>query len=253
MAMPDYVLDPRMQQQLANDPGEPGARWAWTKQRQEVLKLVIEGKLSVPQIAEKIDRRYDTVWTWIRHPQFKAKLATLQERQLEELQRITIANKVKRVEAAQVRHDKMNAVIDARAADPTLQAVPGGATGLLVRQLRAIGHGRNQAVIEDYAVDTGLLKEMREIEKQVAVECGQWQERLEPITEGSKNEYHLTLEDRRSFIVQIFSELGCPISPESLAGLADLTRPALPPPRAGDGQGGNDPGPVASGNAPPPG
>ena len=46
--------------------------------------------------------------------------------------------------------------------------VPGGETGLVIRKLKANGY--------EYAVDTAVLAEIREQEKHVAVELGQWQE-----------------------------------------------------------------------------
>ena len=46
--------------------------------------------------------------------------------------------------------------------------VPGGQTGLVIRKLKATGY--------EYAVDTPLLAEIREHQKQVAIDLGQWQE-----------------------------------------------------------------------------
>jgi hypothetical protein len=68
-------------------------------------------------------------------------------------------------------------VIAARAADPALQDVPGGKTGLIVRDVRGIGKGANFQLVAVYAVDVGLLAEMRQIEKQAAQEVGQWVDR----------------------------------------------------------------------------
>lgn len=47
-------------------------------------------------------------------------------------------------------------------------AVPGGTSGLIVRKLKKDGF--------EYAVDTGLLGEVREYQRQTAIELGQWQE-----------------------------------------------------------------------------
>lgn len=52
------------------------------------------------------------------------------------------------------------------------QHVPGGQTGLIVRKIKQTG--------TEYAVDTGLLSEIREHAKQVAIELGQWQEGATP-------------------------------------------------------------------------
>lgn len=71
----------------------------------------------------------------------------------------------------------MKQVIDERAIDPEMMKAAGGSTGLLVRKLKQIGSGENAELVEEFEVDTGLLKEMREHEKQAAQELGQWVER----------------------------------------------------------------------------
>jgi hypothetical protein len=55
-----------------------------------------------------------------------------------------------------------------------MRSVPGGETGLLVRTGRFIVNGK---AVDVYAVDVGLLRELREHEKQAAIECGQWPQR----------------------------------------------------------------------------
>lgn len=79
-----------------------------------------------------------------------------------------------RLAAQQERHDRMRLVMDERAAD--MQTVPGGKSGLLVRQVKQIGNGDSAREVEEYKLDTGLLSEFREHEKQIAQELGQWQE-----------------------------------------------------------------------------
>jgi hypothetical protein len=54
---------------------------------------------------------------------------------------------------------------------------PGADTGLLVRTLKTVGSGFDAKVVAEYEVDTGLLKELREHEKQAAQELGQWSDK----------------------------------------------------------------------------
>ncbi len=100
-----------------------------------------------------------------------------------------------RIKAQVDRHRRLTQVVDERAADMALcetcrrpeadhpvqavrpdgtawecaefNRVPGGATGLIVRKLKKEG--------TEYELDTGLLSEFREHEKQIAIELGQWQ------------------------------------------------------------------------------
>lgn len=86
----------------------------------------------------------------------------------------TLAVREQRLAALQDRHDRMAIVMTERADD--MATVPGGKSGLLVRQIKQIGSGESAQIVEEYKLDTGLLSEFREHEKQVAMELGQWQE-----------------------------------------------------------------------------
>lgn len=102
-----------------------------------------------------------------------------------------LAIRENRIAHVQARHRLLNQVIEERGADMELcescrrpedehpwqdefrgcssfHAIPGGTTGLIVRKIKATG--------TEYAVDTGILSELREMEKHIAVELGQWQE-----------------------------------------------------------------------------
>ena len=48
-----------------------------------------------------------------------------------------------------------------------------------MRTLKQLGRGDEAETVEEFRVDTGLLKELRETEKQAAQELGQWAEKHE--------------------------------------------------------------------------
>ena len=52
--------------------------------------------------------------------------------------------------------------------------VAGGGSGLLVRQKKVIRSGDDITIEYQYVVDTGLIKELRELLKQAAQEVGDW-------------------------------------------------------------------------------
>jgi hypothetical protein len=114
---------------------------------------------------------------------------------LDEVSQHGVAVLQERVLALQNRWDRMKELIEARATAPEMQAVTGGTTGLLVHNVKSIGSGEYAERVDLYEVDAGLLREMRELEKQAAIEMGQWTEKKEhsgavqfnPITlEGDK-------------------------------------------------------------------
>lgn len=72
----------------------------------------------------------------------------------------------------------MQQVIAERAEAKEMQGVAGGETGLLAHNVKGLGKGDDFELVDEYAVDTGLLREIRETEKQAAIELGQWQEKI---------------------------------------------------------------------------
>jgi hypothetical protein len=98
-----------------------------------------------------------------------------------------IANKQNRLAAYQQRWNLLERVRQERGDDPTMAEVAGGRTGILVRDIKLVKHidetdpvaGQRtfQKEYETFAVDTPMLKEWREIEKQMAMETGQWEEK----------------------------------------------------------------------------
>lgn len=81
-----------------------------------------------------------------------------------------ILERSERIARLERRAVKLDEVIAARASDPSMLDVPGGHTGLLVRSYKAAG----PQLVEEFAVDTGLLKELRATEQQAATELGEW-------------------------------------------------------------------------------
>ncbi len=90
-----------------------------------------------------------------------------------------IAEQWERVRALEDRWRRLRQVIAERAASAEMQGVPGGTTGLLTHTVKGIGSGDHFQAVDEYAVDTNLLRELREIEKQAAQELGQWTEKHE--------------------------------------------------------------------------
>lgn len=76
-----------------------------------------------------------------------------------------------RIAALQDRWERQKRIILERAADPSMANVPGGTTGLILRDFK--GKDANQEI---FRFDAGLCQEMRATEKQAAQELGQWSE-----------------------------------------------------------------------------
>lgn len=114
--------------------------------------------------------------------------------------RLAIRDADCRVSALQDRWERLTRVITERAADPTMQSIPGGSTGLLVRQLKQVGSGRDAQLVEEYAVDTGMLRETRAHEEQAAKELGQWDEKRPSAGAGIVPDFVITVKEKAAEI-----------------------------------------------------
>jgi hypothetical protein len=55
--------------------------------------------------------------------------------------------------------------------------VIGGDSGLVIKKLNVVGTGRHQRVIEEYQLDTGLITQLLNVDRQAAQELGEWSEK----------------------------------------------------------------------------
>jgi hypothetical protein len=160
-------------------------RFRWDQAKAETAFLLAEGRLTHEEIASKVGVERTSLWRWGRHPEFRSKVASHAKDLGDAVVRRGIARRVRRIEAMHRRWQKMHQVIAERAADPEMIDVPGGKTGLLVHRVKGIGRGPAFRVIDLYEVDTGLLRELRKLEKQAAQEMGQWGQKVEATTPDS--------------------------------------------------------------------
>ena len=168
------------------------AAFRWTPEATEAAKAVAVADLSYTEIAKQAGVTYQTLWNWRSHPDFKARVDEHVEEFRETVRRRGIAQLERRVDALNTRWNLMHRVIAERAESPVMRGVPGGGTGLMVRTVKGVGKGDDFQLVEIYEVDVGLLKELREHEKQAAQELGQWTEKRE-----------ISGEDEKPFVVKV--------------------------------------------------
>lgn len=147
-----------------------------TKRQEQAAALVAADTEADERIAARCGVTGRTLWRWKNVPLFAARVAELRDAYAAAVCDLGISDKRNRVEALQTLHDRAMLVIEQRAADPSLAEVPGGTTGLLVRQQRTVAG----EAVDEYVVDTGLMREVRETMKQAAQELGQWVNKVAP-------------------------------------------------------------------------
>lgn len=141
--------------------------------------LLAEGELAAYQVAEQCEISRSTLLQWQGRKPFVDRV--------EENRRIirdgvrnhgiaVIENRVKRLQRDWM---KMQQVITERGDTEEMKNVPGGTTGLLVKQIKGIGKGDDFRVVEMYVVDGALLAELRAHEHHAAKELQQWTDKVE--------------------------------------------------------------------------
>jgi hypothetical protein len=144
--------------------------------RAQVAQLVAEGALTEVQIAAKLGIHDRQLRRWKKHPAFSELVSEIAEKLAAEIRGKGLVELSNRVDALNARWRRLHWVIDQRAKDKTMTA-PGSDTGLLTRTWKQIGSGASAVTVEEYEVDTGLLKALLDHEKQAAQELGQWSEK----------------------------------------------------------------------------
>ena len=156
-----------------------------TRRREKAALLVAEDKVTDHEIALQCKIGDRTVFRWKKEPSFAARVTEHRERWAAEIEAEGIANRKNRVDMLNRDWQRLEQVAMERAADPEMADIPGGTTGLLVHTVRVVGVGQNAQRVDEYAVDTGLLKEKREHAKQAAIELKQWTEQKD-VTSGNE-------------------------------------------------------------------
>ncbi|HPT26292.1 MAG TPA: hypothetical protein PLZ95_07715 [Bryobacteraceae bacterium] len=155
---------------------------------QDAALLVAQGSLTEEEAAAKIGVHRVTLAKWKRRPEFVAMVRDYQRARVDKEIQAGIGERTQRVSALHDRWIRMKRVIEERAADPEMQKIPGGKTGLLCKTLKSTKH---HGLVPEYRVDVGLLKEMREHERHAAIELGQWTDK----PEGGEDRGDLTIEE----------------------------------------------------------
>jgi hypothetical protein len=149
----------------------------WDTRREDAAKLLAEDEITDEEIASGIGVSRQTLYNWKANPEFAARIDQHREASRKAILTRGLAVRERRVAALNDRWRRMQRVIRERAVSPQMQEVPGGPTGLMVHTVKGVGKGDDFQLIDLYEVDTGLLKELREHEKQAAQELGQWTEK----------------------------------------------------------------------------
>ena len=140
-----------------------------TARQEQAALLVALGQLTEAEIAQRTGTKFGTLKRWKAWPEFAGRVEALRAAFARSVEARGIADRQARVQKLQDLLDRMTAIVEGRAAD--MASVPGGASGLLVRQYKQTGKDSYEV---EYAFDAALPREMRATMQQAAQELGQW-------------------------------------------------------------------------------
>ena len=164
-----------------------------TKKQEQAAALLADGEPSDELIAKRLKINRTTLHRWKKLPAFQARIDEILAEVKRKLRERGVTEKLNRIESLDNRHRLLKRIIEARSVEH--KDVPGGDTGLLICQVKfikvyesdegeavadeSVHPTRTSVQVKEYSVDFGLLREMREIEKQAAIELGEWTQKHE--------------------------------------------------------------------------
>jgi hypothetical protein len=164
---------------MPNNSERKARKFNWNCKKRAAVELLAEDELTDEQLCDRVGIGRTSLWEWRQNPEFAAELERQQAGVAARIRGHGICNRTTRLRGYQDRRDRMLRVIHQRGADPKLKDVPGGDTGLIVHNVKGVGKGEDFQLIDLYEVDVALLRELRETEKQAAIELGEWTEKKE--------------------------------------------------------------------------
>lgn len=147
-----------------------GEKWILAAQ------MVARGEKEKRQICAELGISVPGLWKWEQDEEFQAEVARIRAAFRAALIERGVADKANRLGKYAGLLDRMFSIIEARSCDPDAEMVRGERSGLIARDVRLTKSGEP---IDIGRFDKGLVSEIREVLKQVAIEVGDWQEKRE--------------------------------------------------------------------------
>ena len=152
-----------MQMEAENTP------FKWNQRSERAAVLLAEDLQTDEQIAAEVGVTRRALAKWKNRPEFAARVQDHLSAFRAQVRAEGIAVLENRILALNARWRAMQSVIKERADDPKMKDVPGGTTGLLVREETPTRYGP----VVKATLDAALLAELRAHEMQAAKELGQ--------------------------------------------------------------------------------
>jgi hypothetical protein len=145
------------------------------KKMEKAARLLAEDRLTDVQIAAECQISQRSLYTWKKREDFIARVKAMLQAYSSRALGTGIAARVRRIETLKLLNEKMLTIMAERGEDLTMAAIPGGRTGLIVRDYVTVRTESGKiGTVATYAFDRGLFAELRAVGEQIARELGQW-------------------------------------------------------------------------------
>lgn len=148
-----------------------------TEKHELAAVLLSLGTIPHEEVAERVGVSRATLFRWKAEPVFTRRMWENAREVRKRVLEASIADVMSRVHRLDRRWQDIDAIIAARAADPAMESVPGGKTGLMMLERKRVGSGEQSEVVESYKFDAALVREERELARQASNELGHWGEK----------------------------------------------------------------------------
>ena len=154
-----------------------------TVEQEKTAALIAEAELGIEEIANRMNISRGTIHYWRQtRPEFVELIETHRAEMRKAVREHGISIVENRIKASHRRWQKMHRLIEARA--ESHKDIPGGDTGMLVKDVKSLGEG---ATVDVYSFDAALMREIREIEKHAAEQLGQLEDEKPKTSDGAGN------------------------------------------------------------------
>lgn len=152
--------------------------WNWTNTLDKCAFYVAEGRLSLSQIKAKTGISTNRIKKMLAlQGEFYSRVEHYREQWNKKFVAQGYGNRITRLKVLDELMDKMVEITRARQRKYMNRKHPGVDTGLMVRTVKAVGHGANTKIVRGWDFDQALVREIRETGIHIAKEEGQWAEK----------------------------------------------------------------------------
>lgn len=149
--------------------------------------LIAENRLNYTRVAEELGVSSLTLANWRTRDDVQAAIRDHVETLQHETSTLHYSDRNRRIAGLNTLAVNLDQVMSERGewyndlalASPDGKLVPGGRTGLIVRQRRMIGTGPKAEIIEEDMIDRALISEYKDTLIQIAKERGEWSDKRE--------------------------------------------------------------------------